>query len=362
VLGDNGVAMPILVTRDFPPSRGGIQRYCEGLADALNASGHPVCVITVEQPNTVEYDTSRPFPIVRLPEQGRLLTGVRTIAAIADARHTIKDGRIIAAIWQPCGYEALIANYARDSRVTIVAHGSEITKQREGLRRGLASNVLRRADVVAVSRFTAMAVQELGASARVVPSGIVVRDYVRARSLQPTVLSVGRLVRRKGFDRLIVALPALAAIHPQVKLRIVGDGPDLPYLQNLARENGVSDRVTFHGQVSDEALADLYAAAWCFAMPNRTEEGYDAEGLGIVFLEAALHSVPAIGGRFSGAEDAIQDTVTGTLVDGRSQEEVTAALVAMLGHEEDAEAKGKAARQRVVRDFNWYDIARRVIA
>lgn len=355
--------MPILVTRDFPPSRGGIQRYCEGLADALHAIGAPVCVVATGKSDASRFDRSKPYRIVRYTERGRIVTGAQSVAAIVEARRTIRDRHIVAAIWQPCGLEALVANaFAGGGRVTIVAHGSEITKQRAGIRRLLASNVLRRADVVAVSRFTAGAVAELGAVARVIPGGVEIRDFARAKAKDPTILTVGRLVRRKGFDRLIGALPTLTPRFPGVRLGIVGNGPDRAYLEDLARDAGVADAVTFYGEVDDAMLEALYASAWCFAMPNRTEAGYDAEGLGLVFLEAALHDVPSLGGRFSGAEDAIVDGVTGLLVDGRSQEEVTYALSTLLEDRDRSDRWGVAARARVESEFEWRDIARRILA
>jgi len=353
------VDMPILVTRDFPPARGGVQRFVEGLALAFHENGEPVYVVAPEQEGDHEFDRNLPYAVKRLPRGGRIGFAWRTYFAVADARRTIRDHRLIASLWQPSGYEALLANAGNSARVTLIAHGSEITKQQHGLRRILASAILRRCNVVAVSRFTKAAVEDLGAHAEVIPPGVAIVDYQRARAAEPTILSVGRLVRRKGFDRVIDALPELQSRVPGVHLQIVGDGPDRAYLQELAHSNGVSDAVSFHTDISDADLHDLYSRAWCFAMPNRTEDGYDAEGLGIVFLEAGLHRVPAIGGLFSGAEDAIIDGETGLLVDGRVQREITEALNLLLTDSIYAERLGSAARLRVVADFGWREIARR---
>jgi phosphatidylinositol alpha-1,6-mannosyltransferase len=168
---------------------------------------------------------------------------------------------------------------------------------------------------------------------------------------------VGRLVARKGVDRLIEAL----ALLPQsdAVLHVVGDGPQRAALEALATTAGVRERVIFSGAVDDAARDRALGEAWCFAMPSRAEGG-DVEGFGIVYLEAAMAGVPAIGGRGSGADEAIAHGETGLLVDGRDARALAAALERILDDREGAAAMGAAARQRALRSFSWQRNARAV--
>lgn len=126
------------------------------------------------------------------------------------------------------------------------------------------------------------------------------------------LLSVGRLDAReryKGHDRIIDAMPALAAEHGEVLFLVAGTGEDRLRLEALAARHGVSDRVRFLGYVPDEALPDLYRAADLFAMPST------GEGFGIAYLEAMACGTPSLGLAAGGARDALADGALGTAVD-----------------------------------------------
>ena len=109
------------------------------------------------------------------------------------------------------------------------------------------------------------------------------------------MLSVGRLQRRKGFDQVVRALPGLLARGIDVHYAIVGIGDDWDYLQGLARELGVSDRLHLLGHVEPADLPRWYNACDLFAMPNRDIDG-DTEGFGLVFMEANACAKPVIAG------------------------------------------------------------------
>ena len=118
------------------------------------------------------------------------------------------------------------------------------------------------------------------------------RHVVRSRygiGDAPLLLSVSRLVSRKGQDSLIRAVPAILARVPDAKVLIVGDGPGgTPVARTGRRTRALAGQVTFAGSVPWSDLPAHYAAADVFAMPCRTRgSGLDVEGLGIVFLEAS---------------------------------------------------------------------------
>jgi len=223
--------------------------------------------------------------------------------------------------------------------------------------------VYSRADVViANSRFTRTLLWSAGVRAKVhiVGLGVDRRDVVPARAEVPTILAVGRLIERKGFDRLIEAVARLSAEFPTLRCELVGDGPQYESLLLRASELGVADRLTFLGSIDDEELWQAYARAWCFALPVRVVED-DVEGFGIVYLEAALAGLPAIGGLHSGAADAIVDGVTGLLVDGNDAAEVSEALATLLRDEKAAAAMGGRGRERALQ-LTWARTADEILA
>jgi phosphatidylinositol alpha-1,6-mannosyltransferase len=119
--------------------------------------------------------------------------------------------------------------------------------------------------------------------------------------------------------------------------------------------------VTFAGSVTEADLPRYYAACDVFAHPNRVE-GTDLEGFGLVFLEAAASGRPSIGGNSGGVPEAVQDATTGLLVSGTDPDELAQAISRLHASPADLQAMGAAARDRVVRDFDWARAARAVEA
>jgi phosphatidylinositol alpha-1,6-mannosyltransferase len=175
------------------------------------------------------------------------------------------------------------------------------------------------------------------------------------------LLSVGRLQRRKGHDTVLAALPHVRRAVPHVRYVIVGDGPERPALERLAREAGVADITRFVGSVSEEELPAWYRAADIFVLPNRAE-GVDFEGFGMVFLEAAAAGLPVVGGRSGGVPETMLDGRTGRLVDGTSAAEVAAVLIELAGSSELRRSLGRAGRERAVAEFSWATAAGQVAA
>jgi phosphatidylinositol alpha-1,6-mannosyltransferase len=135
-----------------------------------------------------------------------------------------------------------------------------------------------------------------------------------------------------------------------VEYVLIGIGEDHDYLESLARELGVADRVHLLGHVSYEDLPRWYNACDLFAMPNRDIDG-DTEGFGLVFLEAAASGKPALAGRAGGTGSAVVDGETGLRVNGEDVAEVTRAMVRLLKDPEESQRMGRAARERVLANF-----------
>src|SRR5213075_873963 len=156
------------------------------------------------------------------------------------------------------------------------------------------------------------------------------------------VLGVSRLVPRKGFDVVIDAVASLAGSGVDgVQLAIAGGGRDRPRLERRAR-----GRVQFLGRVADAELPALYACADVFAMCCCDRwRGREAEGFGIVFLEAAACGVPAVAGSSGGSHDAVLDGETGYVVAPRDVGAVRDAIGRLVADRDLRVAMGVAARR-----------------
>jgi phosphatidylinositol alpha-1,6-mannosyltransferase len=156
------------------------------------------------------------------------------------------------------------------------------------------------------------------------------------------------------------AIASLSRELPDTVYLIVGRGPEEQRLQKLAVELGIMDSVRFAGHVPQESLPDCYNLCDVFAMLNREEANGDLEGFGMVFLEASAMGKPVIGGRSGGTADAILEGKTGFRVDASQLDELTATLRMLLTDTNLRRQLGNAGRDRVQREFQWRDRARKL--
>jgi len=344
--------MPILVTNDFPPERGGIQRVMSRVADECANRGREVVVVAPWLPGSRKIDEELPFRVIRYRVIRQKFVGMLAmLVAFLKARRIAPQHATIASVWWPVGIAVALVPRSLRGRFAVMAHGAEIAPKRTGLRRRALRFVYAEALLRKVG---------VKGNVQVVLPGVAARDVAIARASHPTVLSVGRLQDRKGFDRVIEAVASLVPDFPTLRYEIVGDGPQLCTLQNLARSLHIENRVTFLGAVSDSELWQAYARAWCFALPVRAIAD-DVEGFGIVYLEAALAELATVGGQDSGAAEAIVDGVTGLLVNGNSVAAVSEALNTLLGDRSRADEMGRQGRDRALK-LSWARMTEEILS
>ncbi len=188
------------------------------------------------------------------------------------------------------------------------------------------------------------------------------RDLLGLPSEGALVVSVSRLVPRKGMDVLIRAGAGLMASFPDLTIAIGGAGRDGERLQRLIDSSGAPVRLL--GRVDEQILPELYGAADVFVMACRDRwRGLEQEGFGIVFLEAAACGVPQVAGRSGGAAEAVADGETGIIVDSPEDPgEVAAALRKLLSDPELATSMGQSARRRVVESYDYDGLSLRLAA
>jgi phosphatidylinositol alpha-1,6-mannosyltransferase len=353
----------LLVTNDFPPRPGGIQRFVHDLA--IRFPPGSLVVYSSDWRESAEFDAAQPFPVVRERTSVLLPTPFVRKRAVEIARSHGCD-RVWFGAAAPLG---LLARHFDASRKVALTHGHEVGWAALPLARTALQRIADGCDVV--TYLTSYQRERLepvigGRTAlqRLVP-GVDSTTYsptvdgaaVRARhglTDRPVIVCVSRLVPRKGQDTLIRALPLVLKAVPDAVLLIVSGGPYRSTLERMAREAGLGQRVVFTGSVPWEEMPQHFAAGDVFAMPCRTRRGgLDVEGLGIVYLEASAVGLPVIAGDSGGAPDAVREGETGFVVPGRDVSALAERLITLLRDPALARKMGAAGRQWVESDWDW---------
>ena len=228
----------------------------------------------------------------------------------------------------------------------------------EKVKRKMQRSLLNADRVVYINEITKRHLRELGVKEErliKVQPGVEFEKhkFKSTKHKQRYVLSVGRLIPRKGFDTLIEAFSQLDQVQfGDVELWIAGDGPDLTRLEQAAEDSWINKSVKFLGDVPDERLQELYAGAEVFAMTPREIDG-DFEGFGMVYLEAAAHGVPSVGTKTGGVPEAVTNERTGILVEPNNPNAAAVALMRLLANNEQRERMGRQAQLRAQESFSW---------
>jgi len=364
----------LLVTNDFPPKTGGIQSYLWELWRRLPPDD--VVVYTTPHSRAARFDGEQPFRIIRSREpvllpNPLLAHRVRALAREVGAEAVVLDPALPLGLIGP----GLGLPYAT------VLHGAEVTVPgRLPATRSMLSRVLTHASlVIAAGSYPEAEARRAAGRAPLppvanIPPGVDVERFVplpgieraamRARlGLDPgarLVVSVSRLVPRKGMDTLIEAAARLTPQHPDLQVAIGGTGRDERRLARLAERSGAPVRLL--GWVADADLPGLYACADVFVLCCRNRwGGLEQEGFGIIFLEAAAAGVPSVAGNSGGAAEAVLDGETGAVVaHPDSPAELAAAIEELLDNPERARKEGQAARTRVEEEFSYAALAARL--
>lgn len=293
----------------------------------------------------------------------KLLPLFFVVAGMRAARRVARTGRydVIHVHWPlPLAVLGWVASRSARAPTVTLFYGVELRLVDRSFRalRGFLRWAVNRSDrVVAISSYTAAEVQKLvpGTPVSVIPYTfeLPARDAAR-RSPAPgfTVLFVGRLVQRKGVVHLVEALARIPAAL-QVRLEIVGGGPESAAIAAKAGELGVADRVALRGQLPDADLHAAYASADAFVLPAIVDSRGDTEGLGVVLLEAMNFGVPVIGSAIGGILDIVVDGESGLLVPPGDPSALAGAITRLASDRELARRLGDAGRSRLTTHFAW---------
>ena len=363
----------LLVTNDYPPKIGGIQNYLWELWRRLPADD--VVVHTTPYDGTDAFDAEQDHTIVRSREPWLLPQPVLT----ARVNRLIAEYEAEVVILDPAVPVGLIGPHL-DVPYGVVLHGAEVTiPGRVPGTRQLLNRVLGgAAGVIAAGGYPAAeAARSLGRElppCTIIPPGVDSKRFrpltdeakatVRARygiaPDQPMIVSVSRLVPRKGMDTLIRASALLAKEFPDLAVVIAGRGRDTGRLEGLIDDEGAPVQLT--GRLPEDELIELYGAGDVFSMLCRTRwGGLEQEGFGIVFVEAAAAGVPQVAGRSGGAHEAVAQGETGLIVDDPTDPQAAAdALAELLRDPERRSVMAAASRERALTEFDYDVLAARL--
>ena len=364
-------AKTLFITNDFGPRAGGIETFVHGLIERLPKGS--VIVYTSAQPKTADFDAEwlRDYGVEVIRDRSKIL--LPTPRVINICQRIIKERKITRVAFgaaAPLGVMARAMRRAGAQKIVALTHGHEVwwakvppfsfairymskeidaltylgsyTKDEisKALNKSDKSKLVQIAPGIDVDHFVPTDSSELRAELGLTDKSVII--------------SVGRLVHRKGQDKLISALPQIRAALPNVHLVLVGVGPHQNHLEKLAGKLEVADCITFIGRINYADLPKYICVGDVFAMPSRSRFfGLEVEGLGIVYLEASSCGLPVVGGKSGGAPDAVLVGETGVVVDGTNTFEIAEACIELLNNPELCALMGANGRAWIIENWRW---------
>ena len=360
----------LLVTNDFGPRSGGIETFILGLLEKLD--GSQISIYTSAQPGDGEFDEelARKFKLAIYRDKSKIL--LPSPRVIREVKRVMKlHGSQI--VWfgsaAPLGLMATNLRKAGARRIVGLTHGHEVwwaklfpfnlairkignsfdalTFLGSFTKDAMKSAIGKRAELIQVAPGISTSLFKPGQK----PAALMAKYQIEDR---PTLICVGRLVHRKGQDKLIAAMPKIKEAIPNAQLLFVCSGPRAEYLQRAITKLDLAEDIKLLGRVKYEELPAHFLLGDVFVMPSRSRLfGLEVEGLGIVYLEASASGLPVIAGDSGGAPDAVIPNKTGLLVDGRDTESIATACIKLLSNPTLAKEFGKNGRQWTVSTWSW---------
>jgi phosphatidylinositol alpha-1,6-mannosyltransferase len=368
-------AHSLVLAQDFPPIPGGVSVYVENLFKNWRA---PAIILAPEVSAPGKLELPANITVKRLPmdlKRGGLIPYFkRQISLYRACLRQLKNADIkyVQCTHIASGLVALLLKKLHSIPYVLYTYGSEITGQPGFIRSTLSRLILKNAiHILTMSEFTKKAIMRYGIPAEKIRFlvGVEVDRFARKGDTQgtrekyrldgePILLTVARLVEHKGIDTVIKALPEVLKTYPRLLYLVIGDGPYRCHLEKLCRRLQVEKSVRFLGNIPHDIMQNtceaFYSLCDLFIMVSRNINQIEAEGFGIVFLEAALAQKACIGGRSGGIADAIIDGVTGKLVDPNDPKAVAKTVLNLLADKQAASLLGANGYKRATKKFNWH--------
>ena len=362
----------LCITNDFGPRAGGIETFVIGLIERLPHSS--VIVYTSRQEGSEPFDKKwfTEFGVEVIRDRSRIL--LPSLRVGRTVRALVRNRGLTTVFFGAAAPLGLLSQGLRRygvQRIVALTHGHEVWWAKvwpfSWAMRRIGNGV---DNLTYLGNFTRTEIsralsQRAANSMRKIAPGIDTDHFAPradAQSLRAelglsekkVIVSVGRLVHRKGQDTLIESMPKILLQIPDAHLLFIGEGPYKDYLVKRAAELKVSHAITFIGRIQYADLPRYICVGDIFAMPSRSRlAGLEVEGLGIVYLEASACGLAVIGGKSGGAPDAVLEGETGFAVDGTSADSVAQAAITLLDNPELARQMGVLGRQWIIDEWRW---------
>lgn len=370
----------LMLTWNYPPAVGGIEQVAYYTANGLAESGHRLTVVAPALPDG-QAEKASPIPVLRAKRKG---IPAFLCHAFWSGRRLIRREKpdILLCPSLTSAPAAWCLSKLTGTPYAVQIHGSDILLANRLYQWGIRPLLSGAAMLFANSHNTAALLQQRGLPAeriRVVYPGVTPRppadqepglqitQLIAESGQQPVLLTVGRLIKRKGILEFIRhTLPLILRERPDVLYWVVGGESKASLihqerlwdqLETAIKEGGHESRVRLLGRLPDADLDAVYNRADLFVLPCLNDP-HDVEGFGIVLLEAALHRVPGVATRCGGIPDAVEDGVTGVLVPPDNPEAMAQTITALLADPERLRQLGGQAYTRTTEQFTWAAIAK----
>ncbi|KGP79304.1 MULTISPECIES: glycosyltransferase family 4 protein [unclassified Paenibacillus] len=367
----------VFVAIDFPPEKGGIHDYAYGLISQIPAE--ETTVLTNKIKNVAEseqFDQKTDFKIIRKRifwNSNKLLLILSQFILIIQLiilKWGKKTDEIHFVNIFPVGIAGPFMKTFFGVKYFPYVHGLDVMGMVNSRLFPILLFILRRSDkVIANSQYTKSKLMELGIPEMqivIIPPGLNVSKLIGGSDFNEDIrdkydlhgkkvmITVSRLVERKGHDVTLKAISHVIEQIPNLKYLICGAGPHRGELERLVTQYGLDSVVVFTGGITDHELHCLYECSDLFVMPSRDiKEKGDVEGFGIVFLEANYYRLPVIAGNSGGIPDAVKDEITGYLVNPTDDKEIANRIEELITDEGLARTMGNNGYDWVINHCLW---------
>ena len=362
----------LVITNDFGPRTGGIETFVMGLLERI--VDHKVVVFTSQQGDTSEYDQQwfKKFGVQVIRDRSKIL--LPSLRVAKRAKEIAQMHNIEVVVFGAAAPLALMAPKLRKAgikKIIALTHGHEVWWARIFPFNLAMKRIGNSVDhLTYLGEFTRQAISR-SLSQKSIDSMVKIAPGIDTSHFSPQadatqrrtelgleskkiIISVGRLVHRKGQDKLIQAFPTIVREIPNAHLLIVGEGPYRAHLEKLVEKLSLKANVTFVGRIFYNDLPSYLSASDVFVMPSRSRFfGLEVEGLGIVYLEASACAIPVVAGVSGGAPDAVQEGITGLCVDGTNIGQIAEAVIHICSDSKRATKMGLAGRNWVIEQWQW---------